>query len=161
MNNSKQNIKNHGAEALLLMAKKQLENGDVTKAEVTLNNIITSAGNVYLETSKDPFVTLFNSILGQQISVAAAESIKKRIISKYKITEDDIPKWKDNINSQWGFNVIPDRQGRIPLNLSLKVTVQVRSMEKDEIANNFNNSISIESSSEYLLLHSVSGLITK
>ena len=51
-----------------------------------LNNIITSAGNVYLETSKDPFVTLFNSILGQQISVAAAESIKKRITSEYKIT---------------------------------------------------------------------------
>ena len=51
-----------------------------------LNNIIISAGNVYLETSKDPFTTLFNSILGQQISVAAAESIKKRIVSKYKIT---------------------------------------------------------------------------
>ena len=51
-----------------------------------LKNIIISAGNVYLETSNDPFVTLFNSILGQQISVAAAESIKKRIISKYKIT---------------------------------------------------------------------------
>ena len=29
---------------------------------------------------------MFNSILGQQISVAAAESIKKRIVSKYKIT---------------------------------------------------------------------------
>ena len=56
------------------------------KKDKKLNNIITSAGNVYLETSKDPFVTLFNSILGQQISVAAAESIKKRIISKYKIT---------------------------------------------------------------------------
>ena len=54
--------------------------------DIKLNNIITSAGNVYLETSKDPFTTLFNSILGQQISVAAAESIKKRIISKYKIT---------------------------------------------------------------------------
>ena len=56
------------------------------KKDKKLNNIITSAGNVYLETSKDPFVTLFNSILGQQISVAAAESIKKRIVSKYKIT---------------------------------------------------------------------------
>ena len=54
--------------------------------DIKLNNIITSAGNVYLETSKDPFTTLFNSILGQQISVAAAESIKKRIVSKYKIT---------------------------------------------------------------------------
>ena len=56
------------------------------KKDKKLNNIITSAGNVYLETSKDPFVTLFNSILGQQISVAAAGSIKKRITSKYKIT---------------------------------------------------------------------------
>ena len=62
------------------------------KKDKKLNNIITSAGNVYLETSKDPFVTLFNSILGQQISVAAAESIKKRIISKYKITPKSFSK---------------------------------------------------------------------
>ncbi|GIS28914.1 MAG: hypothetical protein CM15mP129_11110 [Chloroflexota bacterium] len=38
-----------------------------------LKNIIESAGNVFLETSDDPFMTLFNSILGQQISVAAAK----------------------------------------------------------------------------------------
>ena len=62
------------------------------KKDKKLNNIITSAGNVYLETSKDPFVTLFNSILGQQISVAAAESIKKRIVSKYKITPKSFSK---------------------------------------------------------------------
>ena len=57
-----------------------------------LKNIIIRAGNVYLETSKDPFTTLFNSILGQQISVAAAESIKKRIVSKYKITPKSFSK---------------------------------------------------------------------
>ena len=96
--------------------------------------------------NEDIGTILAGALEGSQINKDTEE------ISKYKITEDDIPKWKDNINSQWGFNVIPDRQGRIPIDQSLKATVQVRSIEEDEIANNFNNSISIESSSEYLLL---------
>ena len=40
-----------------------------------LRKIINMSGDEYLNTSKDPFVTLFNSILGQQISVSAAMSI--------------------------------------------------------------------------------------
>ena len=55
-----------------------------------LNNIICKAGNAYLETSKDPFSTLFNSIIGQQISVAAAASIKKKVISRYEITPESL-----------------------------------------------------------------------
>mgnify|MGYP005715093883 FL=1 len=50
-----------------------------------LKNIINSAGNVFLETSEDPFMTLFNSILGQQISVAAAKSIKNKISTNFDI----------------------------------------------------------------------------
>ena len=55
-----------------------------------LRKIINKSGNEYLSTSKDPFVTLFNSILGQQISVSAATSIKKKITSKVKITAKEI-----------------------------------------------------------------------
>ena len=55
-----------------------------------LKKIINKSGNEYLSTSKDPFVTLFNSILGQQISVSAATSIKKKITSKVKITAKEI-----------------------------------------------------------------------
>ena len=50
-----------------------------------LKNIINSAGNVFLETSEDPFMTLFNSIIGQQISVAAAKSIKNKISTNFDI----------------------------------------------------------------------------
>ena len=55
-----------------------------------LKKIIKKSGNEYLSTSKDPFLTLFNSILGQQISVSAAVSIKKKVSSKVKITPKDI-----------------------------------------------------------------------
>ena len=55
-----------------------------------LRKIINKSGNEYLSTSKDPFVTLFNSILGQQISDSAATSIKKKITSKVKITAKEI-----------------------------------------------------------------------
>ena len=74
--------------------------------------------------------------------------------SKYKITQEDIPKWKDNINSQWGFNIIPDREGKVPLNQPLKVTVQVKTLDNDEKSNDFNNSISTESLSEHIVLSS-------
>ena len=50
-----------------------------------LSKIIKKSGNDYLDTSKNPFLTLFNSILGQQISVAAAKSINNKISSKFSI----------------------------------------------------------------------------
>ena len=45
MKNSKKNTNNHAADALLLMAKNQLEKGDVVKAEATLKNILTEWPN--------------------------------------------------------------------------------------------------------------------
>ena len=59
--------------------------GYLVSKDKKLKNIINSAGNVFLETSEDPFMTLFNSILGQQISVAAAKSIKNKISTNFDI----------------------------------------------------------------------------
>ena len=69
-----------------------------------LRKIINKSGNEYLSTSKDPFVTLFNSILGQQISVSAATSIKKKITSKVKITAKDIERIPEEILKNCGLS---------------------------------------------------------
>ena len=69
-----------------------------------LRKIINKSGNEYLSTSKDPFVTLFNSILGQQISVSAATSIKKKIISKVKLTAKDIDGISEEILKNCGLS---------------------------------------------------------
>ena len=69
-----------------------------------LRKIINMSGDEYLNTSKDPFVTLFNSILGQQISVSAATSIKKKITSKVKINPKDINKISNEILKNCGLS---------------------------------------------------------
>ena len=69
-----------------------------------LRKIINMSGDEYLNTSKDPFVTLFNSILGQQISVSAATSIKKKITSKVKINPKDINKTSNEILKNCGLS---------------------------------------------------------
>ncbi len=72
--------------------------------------------------------------------------------SKYKITQEDIPDWKDNINSKWGFNITPNKEGSIPTNKSLKIGIQVKNINDDTMANDFNNSVEIESQNEHMLL---------
>ena len=69
-----------------------------------LRKIINKSGNEFLTTSKDPFITLFNSILGQQISVSAATSIKKKITSKVKITPKDINNIPNEILKKCGLS---------------------------------------------------------
>ena len=69
-----------------------------------LKKIIDKSGNEYLTKSKDPFITLFNSILGQQISVSAATSIKKKITSKVKITAKDIERIPEEILKNCGLS---------------------------------------------------------
>ena len=69
-----------------------------------LKKIINKSGNEYLTKSRDPFITLFNSILGQQISVSAATSIKKKITSKVKITAKDIERIPEEILKNCGLS---------------------------------------------------------
>ena len=69
-----------------------------------LRKIIKKSGNEHLTKSKDPFITLFNSILGQQISVSAATSIKKKITSKVKITAKDIDRIPEEILKNCGLS---------------------------------------------------------
>ena len=77
---------------------------DLSIKDDNLRKIINMSGDEYLNTSKDPFVTLFNSILGQQISVSAATSIKKKITSKVKINPKDINKISNEILKNCGLS---------------------------------------------------------
>ena len=72
--------------------------------------------------------------------------------SKYKITNEDIPVWKENIDSQWGFNIIPDKDGQLPINTSLKITIQIKNLKDNTSANDFNQLATIESENQYISL---------
>ena len=89
---------------------------------------------------------LANAMEGSQINNDTKQP------TKYKITKDDIPKWKDNITSTWRFNIIPDKDGRIPLNTPLKASIQVKNTKDDTPANNFNGIFTVEVENQYILL---------
>jgi len=89
---------------------------------------------------------LANAMEGSEINKDTKEP------SKYKITSDDIPKWKDNINSDWGFNIVPDKEGQLSLNNPMKVSVQVQNIKNDTPANGFNEEIAVESENQYVYL---------
>ena len=72
--------------------------------------------------------------------------------TKYKITIEDIPKWKDNIDSKWGFNVIPDKEGQIKIDTPLKSTLQIKNLKDDTDGNAFKQLVSIESENQYIYL---------
>ena len=76
--------------------------------------------------------------------------------SIYKISSDDVPKWKDNISSNWGFNIIPSKEGKIPINEPLRINVQVKNINNDSNANNFNSLIKVESENEFIMISKTS-----
>ena len=51
--------------------------------------------------------------------------------SKYKITKEDVPSWQNNIKSSWGFNIIPDKSEKIPLNTPLRASIQLKNIIDD------------------------------
>ena len=72
--------------------------------------------------------------------------------SKYKITEEDLPKWANNIDSDWGFNIIPDKEGTLPANTPLRVTVQINNITDNTSANDFSQLVTLESDKQYIYL---------
>ena len=89
---------------------------------------------------------LANAMEGSEINKDTKEP------SKYSITNDDIPKWTENINSKWGFSIIPDREGSTPENTPLRVTVQVKNLGDNTPANDFTQLAIIESENQYIYL---------
>lgn len=57
----------------------QLAKRELSESDRVLNNIIMTNPAGYLKASKDAFLTLVNSIIGQQLSLRAADSIKEKL----------------------------------------------------------------------------------
>ena len=89
---------------------------------------------------------LANAMEGSEINKDTKEP------SKYKITENDIPKWQNNIQSDWGFNIIPDKEGQLPINTPLRTTVQIKNLTDNSSANDFTEIASVESENQYIYL---------
>jgi len=89
---------------------------------------------------------LTNAMEGSEISKDTKEP------TKYKITAKDVPKWKDNINSKWGFDIIPDKEGQIPINIPFRTNLQVKNKTDDTPANNFTQVATIESGKSYIYI---------
>ena len=68
-----------------ITAKKELK-----KKDVKLGKIIDSYPNDFLFSKSDPFITLARSIVGQQISVKAAQSVWDKLILKIKIITPEV-----------------------------------------------------------------------
>ena len=68
----------------------------LSKKDPILKKIILNFNNDYLSTNTNYYHCLLNSIIGQQISVAAANSIKKRFfLLKKNINTDSVSSIKD------------------------------------------------------------------
>ena len=65
---------------------------ELIKHDRILKKLIPKHGSVFLRTRGDAFTTLARSIVGQQISVAAAQSVWNRVLlaSKNKVTPKNI-----------------------------------------------------------------------
>jgi len=92
----------------------------------------------------------FSNELG---TILAKEMTHSRIIPEEKPTRvaklknSDIPEWKDEIEPSWGFNIIPEKQGKIPVGQSVNVTVQIMDISQNRINTRYSGSISVETES--------------
>ena len=89
---------------------------------------------------------LANAMEGSEINKDTQEP------SKYKITSDEIPKWQNNIKSDWGFNIIPDKEGQLPINTPLRLTVQIKNLNDNSSGNDFTDISTVESENQYIYL---------
>ena len=63
---------------------------DLIKKDKTLGKIIQNYPSDFLFTKENPFYTLARSIVGQQISVSAAQAVWNRLEKKAKITKPEV-----------------------------------------------------------------------
>ncbi len=95
------------------------------------------------------FSNELGTILAQEMTLSRIERLQKpQKVSKIKKSE--IPGWKDEIEPEWGFNVIPEKQGTLPAGQPVNVTVQIRNLSSNKTANQFSGQVTIESDSPSL-----------
>ncbi len=95
------------------------------------------------------FSNELGSILAKEMTLSRVvpEEKPKRVA---KLKEKDIPEWKDTIEPDWGFNIVPEKQGKLPIDRPVNVAVQIRDLSRDKSANQYSGSVTIVADSPSL-----------
>jgi hypothetical protein len=119
---------------------------------------IENISDLFVISGSVEFSNELGTILAREMTMSRIEPQQKpQRVSKLKKSE--IPGWKDEIEPEWGFHVIPEKQGKIPAGQPVNVAVQVRDLSSHKTANQFSGKISIVSDSPSMIVGVSSGAL--
>ncbi len=90
-------------------------------------------------------------ILAREMTYSVA-SLKKAPAKAKKMKENKAPDWQDKIKVEWGFRMIPEKSGSQPVNVPLRVAIQVSNLTTGNAANAFSETATISSQTDRLKL---------
>ena len=120
-----------------------------TEFDVEFDDLAESTTLTVLEGSVE-FSNDLGSILAGAMEGATAS--KEEVPSQYKVTEEELPKWQNNIDASLELKLTPDRTGRLPVDQPFKVSVQVIDAKTKESNNSFNDNIQVSTDSDLLFI---------
>ncbi|MCK5519756.1 MAG: FecR domain-containing protein, partial [Candidatus Marinimicrobia bacterium] len=109
----------------------------VKGTEFNLNfNDVDKTSELFVFEGSVEFQNDLGKILAKEMTYSIA-SIDKAPKKPKKMKEKTLPDWQNNIKVDWGFQLIPEKSGRQPVNVPLKVGIQVNDLLKGTVASNF------------------------
>ncbi|HAE88165.1 TPA: hypothetical protein DCG86_09110 [Candidatus Marinimicrobia bacterium] len=119
---------------------------------------VENISDLFVMSGSVEFSNELGTILAKEMTMSRIEPQQKpQRVSKLKKSE--IPGWKDEIEPEWGFYVIPEKQGKIPTGQPVNVAVQVRNLSSNKTANQFSGKINIVSDSPSMMVGASSGVL--
>ena len=120
-----------------------------TEFDVEFDDLAGSTTLTVLEGSVE-FSNDLGSILAGAMEGATAS--KEEVPSQYKVSEEELPKWQNNIDASLELKLTPDRTGRLPVDQPFKVSVQVIDAKTKESNNSFNDNIQVSTDNDLLFI---------
>ncbi|MGC9512810.1 MAG: FecR family protein [Fidelibacterota bacterium] len=112
---------------------------------------VENISDLFVISGSVEFSNELGTILAREMTMSRIEPQQKpQRVSKLKKSE--IPGWKDDIEPEWGFHVVPEKQGKIPAGQPVNVTVQVRDLSSSKTANQFSGKMTIVSDSPSMIV---------
>ncbi|BFN37165.1 FecR domain-containing protein [Fidelibacter multiformis] len=119
---------------------------------------IENISDLFVISGSVEFSNELGTILAREMTMSRIEPQQKpQRVSKLKKSE--IPGWKDEIEPEWGFHVVPEKQGKIPAGQPVNVAVQVRDLSSSKTANQFSGKMTIVSDSPSMIVGVSSGAL--
>lgn len=96
----------------------------------------------------------FGNELGAVLAGAmeGATASKDEVPIEYKVSQEDLPQWQNDIEPSWELKLTPDRTGKHPVNQPMKVSVQVIDTKNKESNNSYNEEIQVSTDSDLLFV---------